>query len=975
MMVRFERVSALQCCAASIAIALSMVASAAQAQDVPPPPAAAVQPDAEIIVTGSRIARPQLTAPVPVAVVSASDIQNKGYTNVLDAFRDLPIVGQSDARTASNFSNYDNGTATVNLRNLGDARTLVLINGRRSIGLPGSTAVDLNNIPTDLIDHTEIVTGGTSAVYGSDAVAGVVNIILKKKFDGLQLHAQNMISSRGDAASRFVSATAGTSFGDGRGNILGNFTYSQDDALASSARDYSRLDSPSGSAYSASGLYDTSGEASYTVADQQTYTLDRNNQVKLYQGLPSDRYNRASDRLLATPVKRYQAMVLGNFAFSDAADFYFEASYVKTKARGQIEPLAVDDQGVQGQSVYNFDGTPFSGISVNNAFLPAQIANAAIANGQSTINFRRRSNGIFDRSPVSDRDYWRGVIGLRGDIGSGWKYDVSYEHSQVRDDTVSGAIMMTNYGAALNTALVGGKIVCADPVARAAGCVPINIFGYNTVTPEAAKWLGTYTGQGAIVPGASPGEMVTDNFLRKSWQDVATASITGSLFSLPGGPVGIAAGVEYHSERADEYYDPFTISGLSSAQQAGNTVGKYHSKEAFAEVNIPLFSDRPFVHELSLQGAVRYADYSTVGSVWSYKYGGTYAPSRDIRFRAIYARAVRAPNINELYQSPASTAPQVTDPCDQNQGKGDIPVGGSPALATLPKGRAAVPGISNYLTTHPYFAYSLAQIQTIVGFLGGNPKLQAEATNTFTAGMTLTPRFLPNFFLTADYYSVKVKNAVAAVDQQVSVDQCFLTGAPEFCNSVTRNSNGFITQVDALNVNAASYLVSGIDVQAGYSVRTHWLAKDEKWTLGVFYNHKFKQEQTPFLGGAVVNELGTADTYAGNQLGTGFKDQFTLSANYQGGPVAVAYKLRWMGPVSASSGSYHIPAYSYHDIQVKFTAGERRQLEFYLGVNNVFDKQPPFIAAGNSQWPGTNTVADTYDLFGRMLYAGVTTRF
>jgi outer membrane receptor protein involved in Fe transport len=545
----------------------------------------------------------------------------------------------------------------------------------------------------------------------------------------------------------------------------------------------------------------------------------------------------------------------------------------------------------------------------------------------------------------------------------------------VRDNVVSGAILMTNYGAALDAVTLNGQLVCADPVARAAGCVPINIFGFNTVTPEAARWLSTYTGRGVVIPGLTPGEMVTDTFARKSYQDVASLSLTGNLFNLPAGPVGVALGVEYHAERAAQSYDPATASGFSSAQLASDTIGKYHSKEAFVELNVPLLSGRPFAEELSLQGAARYADYTTVGGVWSYKVGGTYAPSRDIRFRAIFARAVRAPNINELYQNPASTAPQVIDPCDQNEGNGDIAAGGSPSLATLPAGCATIPGIATYLQTHPYFAYSLAQIQTTVGFLGGNRNLTAEATNTFTAGMTFTPTFLRGFYITADYYRIKVNNAIAAVDQQTSVDQCFLTGAPEFCNSVTRNANGFITQVDALNINAASYLVAGLDVQAQYSVPLRTFNQDGKFTLGVFYNHKFKQEQTPFVGGPVSNELGTADSYSSNQLGTGFKDQFTLNANLQTGPVSVAYVMRYLGPVTASSGDFHINAYTYHDLQLRFAVGEQRKFEFYVGVNNLTDKQPPFIESGNSQWPGTNTVADTYDLFGRMLYAGFTTRF
>ncbi len=924
--------------------------------------ASADQPTKDIVVTGSRIARPQVEASVPISVVSAQAIQNVGQTNLLDALRDLPIAGQSADRSASNFLNSGNGEATVNLRNLGPSRTLVLINGRRSVGVPGSSAVDLNNIPVDLIDHVEVVTGGASAVYGSDAVAGVVNIILKNDFSGVSLHAQNMISTRGDGETPLVSLLAGTDFSGGAGHITANVTYTNADGVPSSNRPYSRNDSPTGSAYTPQGaFFDANGNG---------YTFDPNNNVVPWTGAASQRYNRASERLLATPVERYSASLIGRYDFSPSVQLYGEFTYNKTKANAHLEPLAVDDLGTQGQSVMNFNGSAFAGIPTSNPYVPAAIAAAAPPN--SYLDFYKRSNGIFDRSPHDDRDYYRGVIGLKGDIGANWKYDLSYEHSQVRDDTTSQAILMTNYGASLQATTVNGQIVCADPVAQAAGCVPINPFGHQTYTAAQLKWLSTYTGQGVVIPGATPGQQVAANFLQKNFQDVASLAFTGSLFQLPNGPLGVAFGGEYHHEKVSEIFDPFTQSIYSSQQLNGNEIGSYNSKEAFIEVNAPIFGHHPGVYEFSLEGAARYSNYSTVGGVWTYKYGGTYAPTPDIRFRAIYARAVRAPNLNELYSPKANTAQQVVDPCDQAQGLGGA------ALVALPSGCSAIPGIANYLATHPNtpFAYSLQQVQTIFGYTGGNPNLQAESTNTFTAGATFTPRFFKNFVLTADYYSIKVNNAVASVDPQTSVTQCFETASPDFCGLVHRNANGFITEVDQIAINAASYKVAGIDVQAIYQFRTNFFkVENEKVSLDLYYNHKFRQEQTPFAGGPVSNELGTADTYASQQLGTGFKDQFTFNLNYAAGPFSMHYRLKYLGPVKAYFGATVIPisAYTYSDLQFKLNVNKR--FEFYVGADNLLDKQPPFILGGNSQWPGTNTVADTYDLLGRMIYAGFTAKF
>jgi outer membrane receptor protein involved in Fe transport len=469
--------------------------------------------------------------------------------------------------------------------------------------------------------------------------------------------------------------------------------------------------------------------------------------------------------------------------------------------------------------------------------------------------------------------------------------------------------------------------------------------------------------------------MAVNDLQRTGTQDVAAINLTGPLFDLPAGAVQIAAGAEYHREKSEQFYDPFTQSGWSSTQQAANTVGQYDSKEVYGEVSIPLLRNRPLVQELSLEAAVRYADYSTVGGFVSYKFGGTYAPTSDIRFRAIYARAVRAPNVNELYSGAANTAPAVVDPCDQNGGNGDDPIKGGPL--PLPAACAAIPGIANYLKTHQNFTYSLAQIQTISGTIGGNASLGAESTHTFTAGATFTPTFFRGFDLSVDYYNIKVNNAITQVDFQDSVTQCVETGDPNFCNNVTRDPNtGIIKSVDAIYLNGASYQVSGLDTQVHYTFRPRVFGPDERVDLSVFWNHKFKQDKTPFAGAFVSHQLGEADIYSTSQnIGTGFKDQLTFNAAYRTGPFTLAYTFRYFSPVVTSTDGDLIPAYTYHDIQAKFTVGEEKNYEFYIGVNNLFDKQPPVVTDLANQWPGTNTVASTYDLIGRRLYAGVRAKF
>lgn len=935
----------------------------------------------EIVVTGSRIARADIEASVPVTTVTASRIQETGASNIQDVLATLPSVGQNVSRTSSNFSNTGNGVATVNLRNLGSSRTLVLINGRRTLGIAGSSAVDVNNIPTDLIERVEVVTGGASAVYGSEAVAGVVNFVLKDHFEGLRVRGQATISDKGDAARQYVSVTAGHSFADGRGHVVGNISYDNDHGLQSRDRGFSATDIPNRSSYAAQGLFDTStpDQVQFSPGTGRTFTFAPDNSLKGYQGANIDGYNRNADRLLSLPVERLQGTLLGRYQFSDAFGLYAEGQYVRTRSNASLEPSAIANTGAG--AARNWDGSPYAGIPITSPYVPAAIRASAIANGVDVIQFRRRSNDIFSRSNRNERDFYRGVVGVRGDLGGAgdWSYDLYYEHSESRDHTSAQAIYMPNYGAALSNEVGPGGIVrCSDPAARAAGCVPLNIFGYNTATPAAAAFLQTYTGPTRavrLVDGRtvqiSNGQKVAYDYLAKVRQDVLSGSVKGDLFSLWGGPIALAAGGEYRREKSSEVFDPFTQAGLASGNQITNTQGKFNVKEGFVEVVAPIVENRAGLHYLGLEGAARYADYSTVGGIWSFKGGATYAPSPDIRFRAVYARATRAPNIGELFSSISQTFPAVRDPCDQGRGEGD-----GAATAPLPAGCAAIPGIAATVASRGSFKYTTAQIQSTDGLLGGNPNLKAEKADTLTAGVVFTPRAIRNFSLTADYYRIKVRDAIGIIGQQVSVSQCFSGGQALFCNNVVRDGNGFITRVNALNLNTGSYLVSGLDVQGRYSLPLGGAKLD----IDLLYNHRFTQQQTPFPGGPVQNELGQADCYSCGRLGSGFKDRLVGNFTLGTPQFQLNYRVDYLGPLrdnlDGSTPPTRIPAYWYHNLQGKVAIDEGRKMELYVGVNNLFDKKPPQFGDTNPvTWPGTQTVANTYDLYGRMLYAGAAIKF
>lgn len=941
-------------------LAATTLTPAAMAQETPT--AAADVADETIIVTGSRIARPDLESSVPVAVVTAEVIQQSGASNIQDVLADLPAVGQNISRTSTNFSTTGNGQASVNLRNLGSSRTLVLVNGRRFVaGIPGTSIVDLNTIPTDLIKQIDVVTGGASAVYGSEAIAGVVNFIMNDDLEGFQARLQGTLSDKGDAGRQFASAAYGRSFGGGNGHFVLYGQYDNDDGLRSRDRSFSERDIPNRSSFASQGLFSVDGRFAGAGAGNgaltpatRTFTFGNGNVLKTYENANTDGYNRNADRYLSVPVKRYLASGSAHYDFSDAATIYVEGQYAKSESRSRLEP----------QAVGNFD-IGLDGIPITNPFIPTEIRNAMIADGVTDLAFRRRSNDIFDRSNSNDRDTWRLVGGVRGKIAEGWRYDVYYTHGETRDRTASGTVLGPNYANALNAVAGPNGPVCAinvdaDPTNNDPNCVPINIFGLNTVSAAAANYV------------TNGGQLSTYDARVK--QDVLSGSVSGDLFQLPGGPVAIAFGAEYRKERSTEDFDEATNLGQTLGNQLSDTNGSFDVKELFVEVVAPILSELPFAHYLGVEAAARYADYSTVGGVWSWKIGGEYAPVRDIRFRAVYSEATRAPNIAELFAAQSETFPSVTDPCDQREGGGD----GAPITkTTLSQACLAVPAIAAAAATPGGFVYTTADIQTINGFLGGNPDLQEEVARTLTIGAVAQPTFLPGFSLSVDYYSIKVDDAIGIIGQQTSLDECYEgSGDQIFCNNVIRGASGRVDTVNALNLNTGSYEVEGIDVQGRYS---HEFSSRNRLDLSVLWNHRLKQQQTSFPGGPTQDELGQLDCYSCGRLGTGFEDRVQVNTTLSLGGLSLNWRINYMSPVVDSldaSTPIRVGAYTYHDMQIRFDLDEDKNFGMYFGIDNIGDKKPPVFGDTNLvTFPGTQTSANTYDLYGRMLYVGVGFKF
>ena len=985
----FDR-AALRASTAPFALALALTfggALQAQTTDATPAPASAPAQqttdangaEQEVVVTGSRILRPNLQSATPVAIVGAADIQRQGATNVQDVLAKLPQVGIPGlSNTNSNFLTSGNGVSTINLRNLGDARTLVLVNGRRFVaGLAGTSVVDVNNIPADFIDRVEVVTGGASAVYGSDAIAGVVNFVLKDSFEGITARGQYGITSQGDNPRYTGSITAGTKFGpDGRGSVYGNFTYDRDTGLMSRDRAISSQDCSflgcgpaSYSTYAPQGRFQLyrAGAATANTGGFTSNLFTFNPDNSLVLGFPTGYgFNRQAARRISTPVERYIGNLVAKYEVTDTIKAFVESTYVHVKSSSAIEPYALGSDSDLG-----------FGYSIDNPFIPAAIQAQIAArnsdgdptNDVDQISFRRRQNEVFSRSNRNTRDTFRVAAGLNGEIAGKWHWEASYVYGQLKDHTISEDLDLSKYAQALDAVRdASGNIVCRDASARAAGCVPINLFGYNTASPQAS----------AYVAAAVPREEHI-----KNTEQVFNANITGPVFALPAGDVQASIGAEYRREKSTDDWDALTNAGLNTGNQTPDTVGKFNVKEVFGELEVPLLRDKPFFESLSARGAARYSDYSTIGRVFSWNAGGEWSPIAGIRFRGNYAVANRAPNINELYSPPSETFPSVTDPCN------GVTANSSGANDAACR---AIPAVAAGIARNGSINYTLADLQGINGFDGGNRNLKEEKGKTLTLGAVFTPAAVRGLSLTVDYFDIKIDNAIGIVDRQTSIDQCVTTGLPQFCSNVIRNAaTGLITTVNATNVNIAKRSTRGVDFDLRYGHALGLLSGD-RVDFNTLWTHTISFKVQPDPSAPVQRGVGNLE------YGEAFRDKVSGRLTYSVGPFSASWSTTYLSHMTAYSpvnetvasliaegvdpivaSHNNIKARFYHDAQISAQVGPKGRFEIFFGVNNLFDRKPPkledatFPEAANIT--GTETAADVYDPFGRRFYTGVQVHF
>ncbi len=958
---KYLRRSALLGSAATLIASLALGATSVSAQDADTDG----EEFEEVVVTGSRIVRRDLSAPSPISTVDASEFKFTGAQNVEQVLATLP---QTIPGFGGSSNNPGNGTATVNLRGLGASRTLVLVNGRRYLQSNQAGVVDLNTIPSSLIERVEVVTGGASAVYGSDALGGVVNFVMKSDFEGLELDAQFDTTTKGDANKYNVSATVGGNFADGRGNVTVYANYMKREPLFQGDRDFSTfalsdsfgsVETPGPSFGSESGLL---GGGSSGIPGTRVFggpVLPNGDRLGRFNEDGSgavftnaNRFNYAPDNFLQLPQERFMMSAMTHYQVSDNVRFYLDATFVSNRVPQELAPTPAFVGGLE----VNPD-SPFFAADVQQALdgIRTDTNGDGIVDGNDNaflpfIGRRMVENG--SRQSLDTRNGYRFLVGFDGDIADGWSYDVSYSFARVdATNLLNNDVAETKFRQA--ALVTDDGLSCQD---ASSGCAPMNIFGAGNISQAAIDFVNI---------GASNVTFIQTQNIQ--------GLVSGSLGDLTGaGEIGVAMGVEYRKDNSAFRPDEFLASGDVLGFNAGEaTIGGYDSYEGFVELAIPLLSDVPGAKSLDATVAARISDYSTAGSVWSYAGGLTWAPIEDISFRAQYQRAVRAPNVAELFAGNANGFPGATDPCS------DSTANPSATLIALCEAQGVPAGLTGN------FTQANSQIE---GIFGGNPDLFEESSDTYTVGAVFTPTALPGFTMSVDYYDITIDQAVSTLGGGVNniLDICYNTVQDLnslYCKAITRRPDGNVDTVFAGNANIGQVKTSGVDLSWNYTTDVDFGFYEGGSTLSI-----------AFVGTRVINNSSIPDLQVGTVLDCEGqygnicgrpdpKNRFNMRTTMANGPLTMSLNWRWLDGVQddqiindgLSASDLVVPsigAENYFDLSFTYDIDETVQV--YGGARNLFNNKPSFLGDSQQQ---ANTFPETYDVIGTRIFIGSRLRF
>lgn len=985
--------------ATTLFVGAGVLSTPAFAQDAQPEAAQSAAPAAsepaqptDIVVTGSRIPQPNLTSSSPVTVLNSQEVKLSGTTRTEDLINSLP---QSFAAQGSNISNGSTGTATVNLRGLGSSRTLVLINGRRLMpGDPRSPVADINFIPSSLVKRVDVLTGGASSVYGADAVAGVVNFIMDTNFTGLRFDAQasvfnhnnnagpditKAVDARGfprvsnsvtDGFAGDLSVAMGTGFDDNRGHIMAYATYRKQNAVTQDRRDYSTcaLTGLSAAAAQAAGrLYGCGGSG--TSANGTFQVFDPSfNLLGIYQVganqtfIPgSTPFNYAPYNYYQRPDERYTGGAFAEYEISPAAKPYMEFMFMHDQSVAQIAP-----SGNFGNTItLNCDNPLLSqqqhdtvcGVNNSNSFVDTDGVTKAYV-----VTLRRNVEGG-GRQDDLEHTAFRVVAGTKGDLAKGLSYDASYQFGKtILAETYLNDFSVTRLGRALDVVDVNGTPTCRSVVnGTDPNCVPYNIFALGGVTPQALNYLQT--------PGFQRGN---------TQETVANVNFTfvgdeyGLKFPWADRGIGLNFGAEYRKEylqlRTDAAFSTGDLAG-----QGGPTIGvegSFDTRDLFAEISLPIV-EKNFIDDLTVSAGYRKSYYKVAANKFNtdtYKVAVEFAPIRDVRFRASYNRAVRAPNVVELFSAQSVGLTGNADPCAGALVNGTPGDSGYTAAQCLNSGVSA----SQYgnVPSNPADQYN--------GFIGGNPNLKPETANSLTLGAVLQPRFIPGLAVTVDYFNIKVKDLVGTIGFDTILTRCLETGDARFCSAVNRDQfgslwltpTGYITDT---NTNIGRMRTKGVDINASYNQRIGTMGKLDLSLVGTYLK---TLATDPLADGQWVECKGQFGAVCGTP-NPKWRHKFRVGFTMPDG-LGISGQWRYFSKVESGSalpGNSHLKAMSYFDLALTAKISDR--YSFRLGSNNILDTQPP-VAGGQVIPAGSgngNTFPQVYDSLGRYLFAGVTVDF
>ncbi len=897
----------------------------------------------EIVVTGSRLKRSDLNSISPITVLSEEDLKASGNLTLEDFLQDLPAAS-GGADFGSTVNNGNPGLATVQLRGLGPNRTLVLLNGHRPAQAGTDGIVDLNMIPTAIIERIDVLRDGASTVYGSDAIAGVVNIITKKDFEGFQLDLDGQITGEGDGEQYGVSGTWGSNFD--RGNIVLSAQYTRRDTIWQKDRSFSECPLTDGTG----GLRTVcSGSGTTTpaqiVADTGSFVVDQGTGAVRPFDSNADAYNYAAASYMVTPQKVWSLYGSGNYMLVEDSNFTTVDAYIEGGfTNRESEQLLA--------AVGTFWSPNVPADNPLNPFGDVLCATNPNCTGPQDVAIARRLAETGGRDFLQDASSWRFVTGLRGDFTNGWSWDVSYNYADWTDSQRDGGrAVQPRIEAMLDPDLCAADPLC-DPTQGGVGLW--DAFNRDSLT-QAQQAYGT----------------VAVNTIERSRMRVFQANFNGDFlgaFETPGGEWSWAAGYERRSEKASSLPDGGSALGAVYSTPGNPTEGSYRVDEFYGELSMPLLADMTLIHQLTAEVSFRWSDYDFVSdSSDNWKFAVEYAPIQDLRLRYTYSDGFRAPNLSERFLGQQQTAASYSDPCNlwDTIGSATIQANCGPGGDNLPAG----------------FQANAPQATTIEG---GNPDLEPETSESHTFGVVWTPTFLAGLSVTLDWYDITIDDAVGTAGTGNVITRCY--NSPGFTDPLCalllgpgfvgegasnqapdrRNAINQVTGIALTNQNLSSFETAGLDFTVDYSFDTNI----GNWLLRLTGTYIDKYNYLPFEGGEEEQLAGKfgIDPYNKNAIAAFPELAMNVSATWTRDSWGGTIMFKWFDETedgfdgSACGNVCVAKDRVYVDLQGYYTWNNHR---FVLGARNLTDEDPPYM----TNYDDMNTLHYSYETAGQYWYA------